>query len=115
MARKSKPETKKAAKARRYCASEPWACDRAAGVWVISAFVEATGTREPVAQILPVRGVSRSALGGYIAKIVNGAHAEPEALSAALAALEAVADEGWTWATEREVDKAIETIKARNC
>jgi hypothetical protein len=115
MARKSKPETKKVAKARRYYASEPWVCDRTAGGWVISAFVEATGKREPVAQILPVRGSSSEALGGYIAKIVSEAHAEPAALSAALAALEAVAEEGWTWATECEVDKAIETIKARNC
>lgn len=115
MARKSKPESKRAAKARRYCASEPWTCGRAAGGWVISAFVEATGKREPVAHILPVRGLRAEALGGYIAKIVNEAHAAPSALSAALAALEAVAEEGWTWATECEVDKAIETIKARIC
>ena len=114
MARKSKPETGKAARLRRYCASEPWTCERAASGWMISAFVEATGKRELVAQILPVRGASAGALGIYIAKIVNEAHAEPDALSAALAALEAVAAEGWTWATECEVDKAIETIKARN-
>lgn len=115
MARKSKLETRKAAKERRFCASEPWVCVHAASGWVISAFVEASGQREPVAQILPVRGVSGEALGSYIAKIVTEAHAEPDVLSTVLAALEAVAEEGWTWATECEVDKAIKTIKARHC
>lgn len=113
MAGKLKPETKKAAKTRRYCALEPWACEHDARGWVISAFVGATGKREPVARILPVRGASGKALGSYIAKLVNEAHAEPAALDTALAALKTVAEEGWTWAAEQEVDKAIDTINRR--
>jgi hypothetical protein len=92
-------------------ASRPWQCEPCAGGYEISAFVEASGKWETVAVVRKTSKTSAAVLARHIVDRVNLGQNGADLLAGALAALEAVGNEGLNFSTEHDVDIMIRRIK----
>lgn len=79
-----------------------------------TAWVEASGAWEKVATIHATTGATPVALSEHIMTIINASHGGQDLLNEALAALEAILDEGLTYSTEQEADLIVARIKSRH-
>jgi hypothetical protein len=100
------------AKPRSLYALHPWRCEPRGDDCDIMAYVEASGRWEAVATIPATPGARADELGGFIVRLVNDSQEQGDVIHAALTALEAILEEGLTFTTEQEAERAIERLKA---
>jgi hypothetical protein len=113
MSRKSKAQSggKAEAKPRRFYSLHPWRCDHHADRSEITAYVEASGQWETVAVVPPTSGASAEAVASFIARLVNAAQQNRDLLRDAMAALEAVINDGLNFTTEQTAEHVVNSIK----
>jgi hypothetical protein len=113
MSRKSKAQSSSKAdpKPRCFYSLHPWRCDHHADRSEIMAYVEASGQWETVAVVPPTSGASAEAVASFIVRLVNAAQQNRDILRDAMAALEAVMNDGLNFTTEQAAEHVIISIK----
>ena len=106
-------ETKSSGKPKPQCLYEthPWRCDHHADRSEITAYVEASGRWETVLTVRPTSEASAEAIASFIIQLVNGHQQNNDLLRDAMAALEAVVNDGLNFTTEQTAEHVITHIK----
>lgn len=111
MAKKSNPPGEKKSKPRLYHRLHPWRCEQRGGQCVVSGCVEATGVWQTVAVISGTADTFSGIV--QLVELVNGRRDNAGLQRLAFEALKAVEQEGLTYATEMELEHAIERLEKR--
>jgi hypothetical protein len=96
---------------RSFYSLHPWRCDHHPDHSEITAYVEASGQWETVAVVPPTSGASAEAVASFIVRLVNTSQKNRDILRDAMAALEAVMNDGLNFTTEQTAEHVIISIK----
>ena len=92
-------------------AANRWRLQKRKERYEIEVFVEARGRWEPFAVAMDGTGIAAEALTGYVVDVLNEKPQQKNAVNEAVRALEALLEEGLTWATEMDADHASRRLK----
>jgi hypothetical protein len=94
-------------------ATNPWRVEVEEEGAVIEAYVEGTDTWESIAIVLATSGASAGKMARFIVGLVNDNQKQEPLLEDTLAALEAVIEEGLTFASEQAIEHAVTGLRKR--
>lgn len=113
MPKKSKTENS-AKKQRNYYAVHPWECRHYDDHSVITAYVEASGNWERVAEICNTSGASAETMATFLCNLINDNQKDRNLLVAAMNALQTCLDEAnHTFTSEQAAESTVTRIKMR--
>jgi hypothetical protein len=113
MEKKSKALGKSKGLSPSYYGLHPWRWQACGDRCELVAYVEASGTWETVATILPTSGASSESLATFIVGVINDVREDNDAVQGAFRALEAVMKDGLTFSIEQEAASAVERLRQR--
>ncbi|MFY9288427.1 MAG: hypothetical protein WAO98_07985 [Alphaproteobacteria bacterium] len=89
----------------------PWSAAHYDGYSEISAYVEASGNIENIMTVRATSGASAEAIAEFALDLINDHQRNQHLLRDAIAALEAVMDDGLDFSSEQNLEKNIQKLK----